>query len=192
MLILTSTIRAAIQCAATKDDRPELKGALLKLRGQTLHVVSTDGTIISKFEHTYPEIDNGTGGDFEIIVPIDTLKTAAKLAGKKPAIDLICVDATHWTLGELAFAPIDGRYPDYARVIESDRTIGAPGQFDADLLIRARAALRAFDGAPKAEYFLQHRGIDSAIMRNDGDAIVVIMPLNAKPAAGMRGIVTRV
>jgi hypothetical protein len=185
MLILTSTIKASIQCAGVKDVRHILNGAMFKLSGKTLHVVSTDGRMLSKFAHEYPEI-GGTGGDFEIIIPLDTLKTAAKSAGKLPALELACVDATHWTLGALAFTPIDGRYPDYERVIVLDRIIGAPGQFDADLLIRARAALRTFDNAPKAEYFLQHKGTYAAIMRNDGDAVVVIMP--SRVNSTMRGM----
>ena len=186
MQVPTATIKAAICCAGTKDVRYYLNGALFEYKVDTLTVVSTDGHILSKFTHTFPEIDNGAA--FEIIIPLETLKTALKLVGKMPTVNLELTDSATWMLGAIAFTPIDGKFLDYRRVIPNDRTIGAPGQFDADLLIRARAALRAFDNSPKAEYFLQHRGKDGAIMRNDGDAIVVVMGLNVKPE-NMRGIV---
>jgi hypothetical protein len=190
MLILTHTLKAALPCAAVKDVRYYLNGAMFKWDNTTkrLTQVSTDGACMSHFVVDMPEApgdaDEGYQPDFEIIIPTDVLKAAIKDI-KKPVqgATLERLDDKRWILGNQVFAPIAGKFPDYQRV-NPDRALfteaNPAGQYDADLLVRARAALREYYASPKAHYYLHQRGPkDSAVMsvKLRDDCFVVVMPM---------------
>ena len=168
-------IKAAIPCAATKEVRRVLNGALFEWTaiGQTLRVVSTDGSIMSCFAVHIPTC---AAPDMSVIIPIETLKAAAKV--KAPALELEEGAAgAAGRLGGLLFTPIDGRFPEYRRVIPTALS-GEAGSYDAALLVRAADALRAYYGAKNGAYtFTQNGAKDSAVMHNGtNDALVVVMP----------------
>jgi len=168
-------IKASIPCAASKDVRKILNGALFEwtAMGQMLRAVSTDGSIMSCFSVHIPTC---SAPDMSVIIPIETLKAAAKV--KAPALELEAGAAgAAGRLGNLLFTPIDGKFPEYRRVIPAALS-GDAGSYDAALLVRAADALRAYYGAKSGAYtFTQNEANDSAVMHNGtNDALVVVMP----------------
>ena len=87
--------------------------------------------------------------------------------------------------------PVDGRYPDVGRVIPDidHNTEQAPGTYNPDLLVRARAALSLYLGVkPKDTFNFIQRGSDSAVMHaGTNECLVVIMPMRAGHEAPYAG-----
>ena len=182
MIITKQLLKALIPCSAEKDVRYYLNGALFSYRAATkrLEVISTNGVILSRFIADYPE---ETEPDFDIIIPIDTLKAAVKALGKSPAVALERIDDKRWALDLQLFSPIDGKFPDWQRV-NPDRNLfkddSPAGQFNLDYQVAARKALREYYDTPNAHYKLHHRGpTDSALMAKslDDECFVVLMPM---------------
>lgn len=184
MYIPQNVIKAAIPCAATKDIRYYLKGALVAYTraDKTLRVVSTDGAVMSCFGITHEDCPDDD--DFSVIVPLDTLKNAAKAKGVA-GLDLVSRDGRH-SLGDFIFKPLEGKYPDYRRLIpEAGCVSGTVAQFDLRYISRAHDALAAYYAPRKVVAFkLEHRGRAAAVMHlGESCAIVLIMPVNMPAAA---------
>ena len=109
LTIPTNTIKAAVFCAATKDLRYYLNGVFFKAKAGTLHIVSTQGHMMTAFSH---EVDQEL--DFEVIVPIEAIKLVAK---SKSSTVTLTKAGDHWTIGEVLFKEVEGKYPDYLRII---------------------------------------------------------------------------
>jgi len=180
LTIPLNLIRAAIPCAATNDVRYYLNGAYFvwTVADHTLRVISTDGNLMSCFSVRMPECETP---DFDLIIPVDTLKPAAKV--KTLALQLSSVDEKRYTLGEFMFSPVDAKFPDYRRVIPQTLS-GEAGDFWPELLERAANALCAYYKASKTQvYHMDQNGKRGAAVMHNGesDAIVVIMPTNVNP-----------
>lgn len=176
--ITMNMIKAALPCAATKDVRYYLCGALFAYTqsDKTLRVVSTDGSLLSAFACQYPEPDIDRT-DFSIIIPLDTLKAASKK--KLSALVLMDTSPGMYALGTTLFKPADGKFPDYMHVIPAHGSLsGLAGSYDPDLLVRASSALHAFRGAKKIALTFTQNGATGTAVMHDGtpDAMVVCMP----------------
>lgn len=175
--ITMNMIRAAIPCAATKDVRYYLQGALFTYTAadKRLRVVSTDGSVMSCFAAYYPE---GTEPeDFALIVPLETLKAASK--ARTPSVMLKDEGGGTYSLGGALFKPVDAKYPDYRRVIPTIGSLsGEPGNYQAELLTRAQNAMRAYRNSTTCALWLAQNGRRGAAVLHDGhdDALVVVMP----------------
>lgn len=103
MLIATDILKAALLCASQEESRYYLRGVHLSTTG---HLVTTDGhrLFCAKLTET-PAAD--------VIIPLDTVKAALKLAPKKAAT----IELNGNTLGGIVFTPVDGTFPDWRRVI---------------------------------------------------------------------------
>jgi hypothetical protein len=177
-----NAIKAAIPCAAVKDIRYYLQGALFEYDGaaRQLRIVSTDGNIMSCFSLFYVD---SIAPSFSVIIPLDTLKAAAK--EKRPALELMETSPGRYALGAQLFKPVGGRYPDYRRVIPVPGSLnGESGDYSPALLERAISAMRAFRKTKDASYHLIQNGKRGSAVMHDGfnDAMVVVMPwlTNAK------------
>ena len=190
MQIQLQTLKAARIAAAVKDVRYYLNGVLVEFSAQNdasdvkAVVAATDGhmlfaahTIVNRDDENEQAPDIGT----QIIIPSDTIK-ACKLRHKSnPFVTLKQISATQWQLGDVLFTPIDGKFPDYRRVIPSYDMVAAtpqaPAYYQPELLTRALSALRTHRNAPKLTPDLYQRGSGAAVM-HDGksDCVVVIMP----------------
>ena len=176
LTIPTNLIKASIHCVAKKDIRYYLQGALFEYTSmdKKLRVISTDGNIMSCFSVFYPE---GDQADFSVIVPLDTLKGAAK--ERTPAVTLMQADNGVWLFAGVVFKPVDGRYPDYRRVIPArDSLSGTVGKYDAELLIRAQDAMRDLRKSKNGAFEFVQNGARGPAVMHDGtdDAIVIVMP----------------
>lgn len=169
MFIPMTMIKAAIPCAGEKGVRYYLNGANFTYTAsdKRLRVISTDGSIMSCFSVYLPECEEV---DYSVTIPIETLKLAAKV--KAPGLEL-----TAGALGQFLFKPVEGKFPDYRRVIPAS-VDGTPGDYQPELLQRATNALRAYYGTKCAAYQLDQNGMGGAVMHNgENDAMVVIMPM---------------
>ena len=105
MLIPTDLLKAALFCASNEDSRYYLRGVHLSTTG---HMVTTDGhrMFVARLNDR-PAVD--------VIIPLDDVKAALKLAGAR-AQD-VEVDLAANRIGQISFQPVDGTFPDWRRVV---------------------------------------------------------------------------
>jgi len=173
----TNALLAALECSAKKDIRYYLMGISIQIKKPNVGMVyGTDGHILFAGQLSYE-------GHFEplsIIVPLEVIK---KIDKKRGIVDLERVNGEYFLDG-VRFVPVDGTFPDVARVIpELDFSVEQkPADYNPDLLMRARAALALYTGFKKTATFpLIQRGNDSAVMHaGQNECLVVIMPIRAE------------
>jgi DNA polymerase III sliding clamp (beta) subunit (PCNA family) len=103
MLIPTDLLKAALYCASNEESRYYLRGVHLATSG---HMVTTDG-------HRLFCAKLAEAVSADVIIPLDTVKAALKLAGKRAET----IELNGNTLGGIVFQPVDGTFPDWRRVI---------------------------------------------------------------------------
>ena len=103
MLIPTDLLKAAILCASSEESRYYLRGVHLSTSG---HMVTTDGHRLF-----CAKLTEAVAAD--VIIPLDTVKAALKLAPKKAAT----IELNGNTLGGVVFTPVDGTFPNWKAVI---------------------------------------------------------------------------
>ena len=102
MLIPTDLLRAALYCASSEETRRYLRGVYLSTSG---HMVATDGHRMFVARLAEAPAD-------DVIVPLDAIKAALKLAPKKA--EMIGLNGN--TIGGVVFTPVDGPFPDWKAV----------------------------------------------------------------------------
>jgi DNA polymerase-3 subunit beta len=113
---------------ALQDVRYYLNGLLLELEENEIRFVSTDGHRLSYARHTTTE---SYGEKKQVIIPRKAIQELMRLLGESNDPVKLSIGTNHlqFTLGDLTMTTklIDGRYPDYDRVIpkEGDRTLVA-------------------------------------------------------------------
>lgn len=115
LTISAPMLRAVSLAAPSKDIRYYLNGVLVQARKGRILLVATDGH----------RIHVGLGGvteqpDFDVIVPIDAVRVVTRAAGKKAETVRLSINSEDGVLNDLNFRPVDGRYPDWRRVIPDD------------------------------------------------------------------------
>lgn len=143
LIIPTKTLAAAIHCAATKAVRYYLNGVHVRVdESQGVFVESTDGSVA--FQDQLSDLaPDDTKGPFGIIIPLAAVKTATKT--KAPALCLKSLPDGRYSLGDVLFTAVDGKFPDVDRVMprRDDENYNGPlPVFDAELLLRAQKALQ--------------------------------------------------
>lgn len=171
-MIPMNLIKASIHCAAVKDVRYYLNGALFEYTSsdKKLRVISTNGNVMSCFSIYTPECEEV---DFSIIIPIETLKLSSKVKSKFIYLKSI---ENQYSLEGFLFKPGDGRFPDYRRVIPKTLS-GEPGQYQPELVLSAQNALRDYYESKKTTFPMNQNGTNAAVIHNGyDDAMVVVMP----------------
>lgn len=172
-------LKAAAFCASSEETRFYLKGVFAEYKGGELILVATDG---HRLLAVHPE-NNGpapNGPEFGIIIPLDVI-ARLKLGRHNTMGDLVC-EAGQWALHydglKIGFTFIDGRFPDWRRVVPRE-TDGAPGQFNAAYLNDFAKASKLLGG--NAMPVIAHNGGSPALIgfQSDIDAFGVLMPLRA-------------
>ena len=205
-MILTvqhSTIKALLTFAASTDIRYYLLGVCVDVRAATdarpadVTLVATDGVIM--LAHPVPLSDvEGFIEPGQYIIPRDALDAVLpakagrttlpiKLTIRTPAPTTDAegravaarpeVEITGATT--LRTAPIDGRYPDWRRVLPRTAS-GVPAPFDGRLIARIAKAYDYMNGKHKLfQLSIHHNGPDgpSLITGWRGDGLGVIMPM---------------
>jgi len=103
--------RGVAVCVSSEGTRYYLRGVALQVSEGQGRIVATDGhrMMIHCFETHY-------SGQVDIIIPIEAIKRA--FTGWKKAWERILIEGRDrdWKIGDVAFQPIDGTFPDWTRV----------------------------------------------------------------------------
>ena len=181
-------LKAASRFMAVQDVRFYLNGLLIESNDVQTRIVATDG-------HTlfagYDDAKGDNVGSFAGIMPADTVKAILswkapfKTAADMPVVLTTSDDPTgehraEWCGNVCIFRVVEGRYPDYTRVIPQSVS-GLAGNYNPDYLARCKAA--GIDlGAPKTYGInLMQNGDGSALVTFSPQAFAVIMPMRGEP-----------
>lgn len=160
MEIKTEHLKAALLAAGKKDKRYYLNGVVIS----TKHIVATDGHRMNVIAH---------GGEWphgEVKIPREAVEMAVKLKLKT-------VDVTPEAIGPIAFTPLDGKFPDYTRVMPS-LSLGVDQgnvhtQVNPDFLRDAVAAVKLVVGHSHVSLSL----IGGTYVWGNPEIQVIVMPL---------------
>lgn len=171
MLIPTDLLKAALFCASSEESRYYLRGVHLSTSG---HMVTTDGHRLFCAKLTEPV-------ETDIIIPLDAIKAALKLAPKKAAT----IELNGNTIGGVTFTPIDGTFPNWKAVIPpvdgfkpgDDKT---PAHFNPDYihdLGQMSRALGSKTGTAFDIHAWHNESPHGVTFANREDCFAVIMPM---------------
>lgn len=168
--VLTKHLKAALCCAATKDIRYYLNGLYVEVMATETRIVGCDGGTVAVLRLLQDNPDC-----FTVIIPIDIVKLA--ISGKSEVLSLSHVDGK-WVIGAIGFTAVEGKFPDYRRVIPNNHN-GQAAQFSTDLIAQFAKIGKAL--GHKGNPIIRHNGYDAAQVQfyGDNDFVGVIMPLNA-------------
>ena len=177
--ISKDVLSAAALVAATKDIRYYLNGVYVFQCNSIVYVAATDGS--SLFIDLLPDAEPAEQ-DFEVIIPIDTVKRVLKAKIKDFQLAEKSQDGM-WTIGPEAFKPIDERIPDVLGVIPSTNS-NEHADFDFERLAIAQKALRLATGMKHEFFRLSHNGPEAgAIMRGNSEfPLMLVMSLHPTAA----------
>ena len=181
-----STLKAASLCAAKNDLRKVLNGVCIDIKNDSqMVIIGTDGACafigVEKYE-------GGWHGKSErIIIPLESIIAALKVCDKRQSyISLEKLSAEKWSLGAIIFNPIDGHYPDYARIIPKVENIqNGIGYYNTELLLKVNKAMKEASGNAYPT-LNQHGEKDAAVMTcGMPNYICIIAPMNARNKGGL-------
>ena len=162
-----NTLKAALLSSAKNDTRYYLNGVLLDKAG---FVVATNGhcIFVQKQDFTLSE---------DIILPNEMLASTLKLANKKDTTLQLDIEGPAIKMLGITFPSIDGKYPDWRRLIPTTAPSGERGYFMPDYLALGNKILAQACGKVGSPYHIHHNGdsIGSAYGR-DG-AYFGVMPV---------------
>lgn len=110
-----------------EETRYYLCGINIHNKGDDLRFAATDGHKLCVYSHDYDYYENESGKDFNVILPRQSVKTAMVIAKKvkKDFPVVIKTDGKKLTIvapdEEATFKLIDGTFPDYEKVIPSQK-----------------------------------------------------------------------
>lgn len=179
LTIETHKLTAAVPLAAVKDIRYYLKGVHLEVTASGhLHIVSTNGhgLFAGKIEKPLWTSEPLPGG-FTLTIPTDAIKTAAK--SKTKHLALTDLGNGRYSLGDVMFTPIDGKFPDWRRVAVFTPGDEQPAHFNPDYLVACNKALNTWSNLKgTAPAYIHHRGDNSAAITGaDDSAFCILMPV---------------
>ena len=125
LIVSPDMLRAALLCASTEQTRYYLRGVYVDPTGK---LVATDGhrmfvgKLTGRYDLAAAAVEPGSFPGW--IICRDALKRA--LTGYKQ--DNILISPTR--IGDLTCEPVDGKFPDWTRVIASRQPNGTPTQFN--------------------------------------------------------------
>jgi DNA polymerase III subunit beta len=184
--ISRNKLKAAAYFSGVKDIRYYLNGILIESTPMQTRACATDGHALFC---TKDDAKGDNDGTFTGIVPNDTLKQI--LAWKAPykgAADLPVVITTaadeqraEWCGNTAVFKLIDGKFPEYARVVPADVS-GEASHFNPELLIKCKKAAEALGTSSKGFYAFKQGGDGSGIAVFSTESFAVVMPMHGEKA----------
>lgn len=176
--VTPSQIKAALLFAGDRDVRYYLNGICVETRPTGARLVATDGHRLVVVN--VPQIDeSGETLALEVsqfIIPRDACETAVKAFGKLPQIEIVRDGKTR-TLGGLPFTEIDGKFPEYARLVPA-KVSGETAQFNAMYITDCAKARKILDAGEDWDHVgIGHNGNGPAIVPLTDCAFAVVMPI---------------
>lgn len=184
--ISRNKLKAAAYFSAAKDVRYYLCGILIESTPMQTRVCATDGHALFCAKDDAKDDNAGT---FTGIVPNDTVKQIlAWKAPYKSAADLPVVITTGeeeyraaWCGNTAVFKLLDGKFPEYARVVP-EKVSGDASYFNPELLMKCKKAAEALSTNKFGHFAFKQGGDGSAIAVFSSEAFAVIMPLRGDKA----------
>jgi DNA polymerase III sliding clamp (beta) subunit (PCNA family) len=172
------TLRALLPLAAKKDVRHYLNGIYVDFQPAQTIYVATNGHVLGKYVEA---VENEHV--FSVIVPADVVKQLKPKPGTAKWGDLIFNPETNTARitnpgagQDFGFTPLDGKYPDYTKVIPAE-TSGEVAQFDAELLCLFAQVNKSFGAKFPGRFKLDHNGNAGALVHLSREEFTgVIMP----------------
>lgn len=147
--IETKALHAVSMFQAVKDDRYYLKGVYVEYNEMETRVIATDGHCLGAYRIDARGENQASGN---LIIPTDAVKQILAWKAKHVTVEPELTDSLWYSASCQAghivkFMAIDGRFPDYRRVLVSRGPLSnEPAQYDARLIgmfQKAAVALRA-------------------------------------------------
>ena len=172
--IKLSTLKGLVILSAKKDIRYYLQGVKLEFNSKFSRCIATNGHILAINQEN--QENEGAGC---VLVPreiIDNIKVSKK------DLDFIAlftqITDSKWSIkymgNEVIFSPIDGKFPDYSRVVNQVKTSGEPAFYNLDYLIDFSKVVSTI-GATSLN--LHYNGDSGGLITcSNPDFIGVIMP----------------
>lgn len=185
--ISRNKLKAAALFAATKDVRYYLCGVLIESTPMQTRICATDGHALFCAKDDAKDDNAGT---FTGIVPNDTIKQIlawkAPHKTEAPVIfttndDPVGEHRAEWAGNTAVFKLLDGKFPDYARVVPTDVS-GEASHFNPELLIRCKKAAEALDTNKFGHFAFKQGGDGSAIAVFSTESFAVVMSMRGEKA----------
>jgi DNA polymerase-3 subunit beta len=172
-------LRALLPLAAKNDVRFYLNGVYVDFQADKTVYVATNGHVLGKYVE-----EVGNGHTFSIIIPYDVVKQLKVGRGTAKYGDLIFnpdMNAARIVnpaaSQDLGFTSIDGKYPDYTKVIPEEPS-GEVAQFDIELLYLFAQVNKAFGSKIPGRVKIDHNGERGALVHlSRSEFTGVIMPV---------------
>lgn len=142
-------LAAAAQFMAANNIRYYLNGVYVEILTGATRLVAIDGHICGVLR--WPTANDEM---CDVIIPAATVALVCKMKGD--FVELAHEEGRGWSLDGVPFAPVDGKFPPYRRIIVTQPS-GEAGNYNPELLMRFVKAARA----------LKLRGVP--IVRQNGD-----------------------
>ena len=178
-----SAIKAVAYAMGVKDIRYYLNGMLMQHNGQETRLVATDGSrlhaciVKHKDAELLPEV-------IEAIIPDSLVKTILKAKarcrgtwGIQITIDGTRIQADLFDGTSASATAIDGKFPDYQRVIPTEFS-GVVAQYNPEYLVDAELGAQAWLESGKATPCFCHNGDSAGGIALDG-FVAIVMPRRA-------------
>jgi len=164
--------RAVAIAASSEETRYYLRGVSLQVIGGKGRIAATDGhrLMVHTFETHYD-------GEIDIIVPIEAVKKC--FTGWPRTLVMVPIEGSgrDWKIGDVAFTPVDGTFPDWTRVMPrlDDGIFGTTAHFN-HAYIGDLAKMQKLIGEPAK---INHCGTSPALITfGDRDDILgLLMPM---------------
>jgi len=171
--IQIKTIKALLHFAAKKDIRYYLQGVHIEQGETGTFAVATNGHFLA-----VARINTQAQAPASVIVGSDHLSAAIK--GNKLDFITLDVDGAKVTIktgaSEVTVQAVDGRYPDWRRVIRAPQT-GEQAYFNPDYLATVQKAAGEYHGNKSALYHVAQNGTSVGHCAIDDDLQVFVMPV---------------
>jgi DNA polymerase-3 subunit beta len=170
--------------AGKQDIRYYLNGVNVEFSESCTRLVATNGHILGIENLTQNLVNTGAGS---LIIPSDIIKALKPVSKNADIVQIKQIDASYWEIDnygvKTTFAGIEGKFPDYARVVSGAKTSGQAAQYNPDYLATFLKAAKLLTGKKTfIEIELMQNGHSAALINIVGltSFIGVIMPTKGK------------
>lgn len=177
--------------AGKSDIRYYLNGVNVEFSESCTRLVATNGHILGIENLTQNLVNTGAGS---LIIPSDIIKALKPVSKNADIVQIKQIDAGHWEIDnygvKTTFAGIEGKFPDYARVVSGAKTSGQAAQYNPDYLATFLKAAKLLTGKKSfIEIEVMQNGHSAALINIVGLAsfIGVIMPTKGKTGEEQAG-----
>ena len=191
-----SVLKAMSEIAPAKEIRYYLCGVYFECNQASTRLVATDGHCLGVYESNQENILDSA---INFILPLDVIKLL-KVVHKQCEEVTVTIERKHETELDLitggtiqvaggpaiSWKAVDGRFPDYIRVLPTETMSGETAQFDPAIVNKFLKAAKFLGLSTKNGVPIGHNGHNSALIAlGDPNFIGVIMPMRVEPVTSV-------